>query len=85
MKVIFTFHLPDDQVDYNAARLGPWALATLWEIDQHCRGLLKHGDTGDDSGGDAGSVTARDAAPCSIVRAGHESGQTRARSKHVTG
>ena len=48
MKVIFTFHLPDDQVDYNAARLGPWALATLWEIDQHCRGLLKHGEPTDE-------------------------------------
>jgi hypothetical protein len=38
------FNLPDDQGEFDAARLGSKALATLWEIDQRCRGLLKHGE-----------------------------------------
>jgi hypothetical protein len=38
------FTLPDEQGDYDAARLGSKALLTLWEIDQKCRSLLKHGD-----------------------------------------
>jgi len=38
------FTLPDEQGDYDAARLGRQALLTLWEIDQRCRSLLKHGD-----------------------------------------
>jgi hypothetical protein len=37
------FRLPDEQSEFDAARLGSEALATLWEIDQRCRGLLKHG------------------------------------------
>jgi hypothetical protein len=48
MKVIFTFDLPDDQAAFDAARLGREALATLWEIDQHCRSLLKHGKPTDE-------------------------------------
>jgi hypothetical protein len=38
-----SYTLPDEQAEYDAARLGSEALATLWEIDQRCRGLLKHG------------------------------------------
>jgi hypothetical protein len=44
MKATLTFRLPDEQGDYDAARLGSQALLTLWEIDQKCRSLLKHGD-----------------------------------------
>lgn len=44
MKATLTFTLPDEQGDYDAARLGRQALLTLWEIDQHCRSLLKHGE-----------------------------------------
>jgi hypothetical protein len=44
MRVTLTFTLPDEQGDFDAARLGRAALSTLWEIDQHCRSLLKHGD-----------------------------------------
>jgi hypothetical protein len=40
----FRFNLPDEQAEYDAARLGRQALLTLWEIDQRCRSLLKHGD-----------------------------------------
>jgi hypothetical protein len=38
------FRLPDEQGDFDAARLGSQALLTLWEIDQRCRSLLKHGE-----------------------------------------
>jgi len=37
------YRLPGEQAEYDAARLGSEALSTLWQIDQHCRSLLKHG------------------------------------------
>jgi glutamate-1-semialdehyde aminotransferase len=37
------YRLPDEQAEFDAARLGSEALAVLWAIDQHCRSLLKHG------------------------------------------
>jgi hypothetical protein len=43
------FNLPDEQGEYDAARLGSQALATLWEIDQRCRSLLKHGEPSDET------------------------------------
>lgn len=39
------FRLPDDQADFDAALAGRQALAALWEIDQRCRSLLKHGQS----------------------------------------
>jgi hypothetical protein len=44
MRATFTFRLPDDQAEFDAARLGRAALSALWQIDQHCRSLLKHGE-----------------------------------------
>lgn len=44
MKAILEFTLPDDQGDYDAARLGRQALSALWEIDQQCRSFLRHGE-----------------------------------------
>lgn len=38
------YSLPDDQGDFDAALAGRRTLSILWEIDQHCRSLLKHGD-----------------------------------------
>jgi hypothetical protein len=38
------FNLPDEQGEFDAARLGGKALLALWEIDQKCRSLMKHGD-----------------------------------------
>jgi hypothetical protein len=38
------YRLPDEQGEFDAARLGSQALLVLWEIDQKCRSLLKHGD-----------------------------------------
>jgi len=49
MKIIFRFDLPEEQSEYDAARLGRAALSTLWDIDQHCRGLLKHGDPSEET------------------------------------
>jgi hypothetical protein len=45
MQAILKFTLPADQAEYDAARLGRSALLALWEIDQHCRSLLKHGES----------------------------------------
>jgi hypothetical protein len=49
MKIIFRFDLPDEQAEFDAARLGRDALSTLWEIDQHCRGIIKHGDPSEET------------------------------------
>ena len=38
------YRLPDEQHDYDCARLGRDACAALWDIDQRCRALLKHGE-----------------------------------------
>ena len=37
------FRLPDEQGEFDAARLGRAALSALWDIDQRCRALVKHG------------------------------------------
>ena len=42
--VTLRFTLPDEQGEYDAARLGGEALSTLWAIEQHCRERLKYGD-----------------------------------------
>jgi hypothetical protein len=44
MIATFRFNLPEEQGDFDAARLGRRALLTLWEIDQKCRSLLKYGE-----------------------------------------
>jgi hypothetical protein len=41
--VTIRYRLPDEQGEYDSARLGSEAMQTLWQIDQHCRSLLKHG------------------------------------------
>lgn len=38
------YTLPDEQAEYDAARTGSAARAVLWDIDQHCRSLLKYGE-----------------------------------------
>lgn len=44
MKATLTFSLPDDQGEYDRARLGPLAISTLWDINQHLRSLVRHGE-----------------------------------------
>ena len=43
-KLTITYTLPDEQAEFDAARLGRAALTVLWEIDQHCRSIVKHGE-----------------------------------------
>ena len=42
--VTIRYTLPDEQHDYDAARLGRDACGCLWDIDQRLRAVLKHGD-----------------------------------------
>ncbi len=49
MRATLSFHLPDDQAEYDAARLGREALSALSDIDQHCRAILKHGKPSKDA------------------------------------
>lgn len=42
--VTLRYRLPDEQSEFDAARTGAEARSVLWEIDQHCRSVLKHGD-----------------------------------------
>ena len=49
MKATLEFDLPDEQGEFDAARLGSQALATLWDIDQRCRSLLKHGEPSEET------------------------------------
>ena len=42
--VTIRYRLPDEQAEYDAARQGMEAKQTLWQIDQRCRGLCKHGE-----------------------------------------
>ena len=57
-KATLKFDLPDEQSDFDAALHGRESLSALWDIDQHCRGLLKHG-----------SLTAEEARLAKEVRA----------------
>ena len=43
MIAILKFSLPAEQAEYDAARLGSEAMQVLWQIDQTCRSLCKHG------------------------------------------
>ena len=38
------FTLPDEQAKFDAAMQGGAARLLLWEIDQHCRSVLKYGE-----------------------------------------
>jgi hypothetical protein len=42
--VTLRYRLPDEQAEYDAARLGSEALQVLWDIDQWCRDRIKHGE-----------------------------------------
>jgi hypothetical protein len=49
VKILLRFDLPDEQPEFDAARLGRDALLALWEIDQHCRAIVKHGDPSEET------------------------------------
>lgn len=46
----FRYKLPDEQAEYDAARLGSEAMQVLWQIDQRLRSLLKHGEPSGETG-----------------------------------
>jgi hypothetical protein len=41
--VTIRYTLPDEQGEYDAARLGSEAMQVLWQIDQRLRSLMKYG------------------------------------------
>jgi hypothetical protein len=43
------YRLPEEQAEYNAAMQGVAAKSTIWDVDQYCRGLLKHGTISDET------------------------------------
>jgi hypothetical protein len=49
VKILLRFDLPDEQAEFDAARLGRDALSALWDIDQHCRAIVKHGDPSEET------------------------------------
>jgi hypothetical protein len=47
MKAILEFTLPDDQSEYDRARMGSLAISTLLEIDQRLRAIVHYGEPTD--------------------------------------
>jgi len=47
--VILRFRLPDERPELNAAMQGADAKAVIWAVDQHCRGILKHGEPSEET------------------------------------
>ena len=47
--VTLRYRLPDEQHEFDAARLGNKMAVALWDIDQRCRALLKHADPSDET------------------------------------
>ena len=43
------YTLPEEQAEYDAARLGRTACACLYDIDQGLRSLLKHGEPSEET------------------------------------
>jgi hypothetical protein len=43
-KATLTFSLPEEQSEFDTAIQGGRARSALWDIDQMCRSLLKHGE-----------------------------------------
>lgn len=48
--VTLRYRLPEEQAEFDDARLGSEALQVLWQIDQRCRSLLKHGEPSGETG-----------------------------------
>ena len=44
MHAILRFRLPEEQTEFTAALQGADAKSALWQVDQYCRGVLKHGE-----------------------------------------
>ena len=46
---ILRFRLPDEQSEFDAARQGSEAKAVLWDVDQYCRSICKHGSPSEET------------------------------------
>jgi hypothetical protein len=46
---ILRFRLPDEQPELDAAMQGRDAKSVIWEVDQYCRGILKHGNPSEEA------------------------------------
>ena len=46
MKVTVEFDLPEEYDDLRQHLSAPDAVSVLWDIDQHLRGIIKHGTDG---------------------------------------
>ena len=47
--ITIRYSLPEEQAEFDAARLGSKMAVALWDIDQRCRALLKHGEPSDET------------------------------------
>lgn len=47
--VTIRYNLPDEQHEYDCARLGSKMAACIWDIDQRLRSLIKHGDPSEET------------------------------------
>ena len=56
--VTLRYRLPDEQAEYDAARLGSEAMQILWQIDQRLRSLVKHGELPSETRGLAEEIRA---------------------------
>lgn len=54
--VTLRFKLPDEQAEFDAARQGAAAKAVLWDIDQHCRAILKYSEPSEETARLAGEI-----------------------------
>ena len=62
--VTIRYTLPDEQAEYDAARLGRDACGCLWDIDQRLRAMLKHGDPSEETARLAKEIRAMIPAEC---------------------
>lgn len=49
MRAILSFSLPEDTVEHRDALQGSEAKRVIWEIDQRCRSIIKHGDPSEET------------------------------------
>jgi hypothetical protein len=42
MRATLSFNLPEETSEFDAALQGVEASTTLWQIDRHCKSILKH-------------------------------------------
>ena len=48
-RAVLIYRLPDEETEHRAALQGAAAKICLWEIDQRCRSLLKHGSPSEET------------------------------------